>query len=69
MAVVDGDFIVTRTVAGPGRANAGLQEKSLWTEEPAKRGDYAIFIGALILSFGLFGFGFWALFSYLFPAM
>lgn len=69
MAVLDGDFAALAGQAGRQSERNDGQDQIIWTEEPAHLMDYIIFLGALVVSFGLLGAGFWALFSYLFPAM
>lgn len=69
MAVVESNFTAMRGAPNSFSSHDGSQENVLWTEEPARLSDYVIFLGALLVSFGLLGFGFWSLFSYLFPTM
>lgn len=64
MAVVEPGFTAMREAPEVfGNQQGSPQDQVPWTEEPALLGDYAIFLGALVVSFGLLGLGFWALVS------
>lgn len=69
MAVLDGDFAALTGQASRQAERDEGRDQIIWTEEPAHLTDYIIFLGALVVSFGVLGAGFWALFSYLFPAI